>query len=168
MIQGMFASDATADGGPSVILTRLNRRLMARRLEPRFATLVYAVLSPDGRLVYSNAGHNPPALLGRHGFRRLTTGGPILGAFGDAPFEEETLRLDDRETLVMYTDGVTEARNPRDEEFGEPRLKTCLEANAAAPPGVVLHRIFEAVREFGEHADQSDDITVTVTRFHRH
>jgi predicted ester cyclase len=168
LLQGMFAIEATSGSGPAVILSRINRRLTARRLESRFATLVYGVLSSDGRLVYSNAGHNPPALVARDGIRRLTTGGPILGAFGDAVFEEETLSLDDRATLVMFTDGVTEARNPSDEEFGEHRLMTCLSAGASSPPGILLHRIFDAVREFGKQADQSDDITVTVTRFRAH
>jgi sigma-B regulation protein RsbU (phosphoserine phosphatase) len=165
MLQGMFAVEAPAGGGPGVTLSRINQRLAARRLEPRFATLVYAVLSSDGRLVCSNAGHNPPVLLARDGVRRLTTGGPILGAFVDAAFEEETLHLHNRDTLVMFTDGVTEARSAGDEEFGESRLMACLSADAASPPVVLLNRIFTEVREFCQQADQSDDITVPVTRF---
>jgi len=165
MLQGMFAAEAPAGGGPAGTLARINQRLAARRLESRFATLVYSVLSSDGRLVCSNAGHNPPALVTGDGIRRLETGGPILGAFGDAAFEEETLHLRDRDTLVMFTDGVTEARNASDEEFGENRLMTCLSASAVSTPVVLLNRIFAAVREFCQRADQSDDITVTVTRF---
>jgi ketosteroid isomerase-like protein len=165
LLQGMFAVEAPAGGGPAVTLTRINQRLAARRLESRFATLVYGVLSSDGRLVYSNAGHNPPVLVARDGIRRLTTGGAILGVFGDAVFEEETLHLHDQDTLVMFTDGVTEARSESDEEFGEHRLMACLRTDAASPPNVLLHRIFAAVRSFCQHADPSDDITVTVTRF---
>jgi ketosteroid isomerase-like protein len=63
MVQGMFAVEAPAGDGPAATLERINRRLAARDLGARFATLVYAVLSPDGRLVYANAGHNPPVLL---------------------------------------------------------------------------------------------------------
>jgi steroid delta-isomerase-like uncharacterized protein len=166
MLQGMFAVEAPAGDGPALTLSRINRRLAARHLESRFVTLVYGVLSPDGRLVYSNAGHNPPVLVTRDGIRRLTTGGPILGTFVDAAFEEETLRLHDQDTLVMFTDGVTEARNAVDEEFGEHRLLACLRTDDAFSPTVLLNRIFAAVREFCQKADQSDDITMTVTRFY--
>ena len=81
MLQGMLAVEAPAGVSPAVVLSRLNARLAARRLESRFATLVYGVLSSDGRLTYSNAGHNPPILLAPRDTRRLSVGGPILGAF---------------------------------------------------------------------------------------
>jgi len=163
MVQGMFAAEAHAGRGPAATLARMNQQLAARHLESRFATLVYAVLSPDGRLAYSNAGHNPPALVTSNGTRRLTVGGTILGAFADATFQEDTFHLRDRDTLVMFTDGVTEARNARDEEFGEDRLMACLVADVQSP-AVLLKRIFAAVRDFSEQADQSDDMTVTITR----
>ncbi len=165
MLQGMFAAEAAAGGGPAVTLSRMNQRLAARRLESRFATLVYAVLSSDGRLIYSNAGHNPPVLVARDRIHRLSTGGPILGVFADATFAEETLRLEERDTVVMFTDGVTEARNARDEEFGEQRTLDCLTEQATASPSRLLNHLFTAVRDFCEQAEQSDDITVTVTRF---
>lgn len=165
MLQGMFAVEAQIGDSPAATLSRVNQRLAERRLDARFATLVYAVLSPDGRLVYSNAGHNPPALVGRDGIRRLTTSGLILGVFPHAAFREETLQLNERDTLVMFTDGVTEARNSADEEFGDARLISCLSASAMSPPASLLSRVFEAVREFCQQADQADDITVTVTRF---
>ena len=165
MLQGMLAADAPAGGGPAVTLARLNRRLAARQIESRFATMVYGVLSSDGRFIYSNAGHNPPLLLARDGVRRLTTGGPILGVFADAIFEEECLHLHGLDTLVMFTDGVTEARNAGDEEFGDDRLITCLTTGTGSPPLALLGRIFDTVRAFCQLSDQTDDITATVTRF---
>jgi serine phosphatase RsbU (regulator of sigma subunit)/ketosteroid isomerase-like protein len=166
LLQGMFAVEAQIGNSPAATLSRVNQRLVERRLDARFATLVYAVLSPDGRLVYSNAGHNPPALVTRDGIHRLTTSSLILGAFPHAAFEEETLRLNAHDTLVMFTDGVTEARNSADEEFGDERLVSCLKATAASPPSSLLECVFGAVREFCQQADPVDDITVTVTRFH--
>ena len=166
LLQGMFTTEAASGGGPAVILSRINRRLLERGLESRFATLVYAEFTSDGRLVYSNAGHNPPVLLFRGGIRRLTKGGPILGAFYEAAFEEETLLLHHEDTLVMFTDGVIEARNAHDEEFGEEGLMACLNADASSPPNVLLRQIFKGVRDFCKQAEQSDDITATVTRFH--
>jgi ketosteroid isomerase-like protein len=165
LLQGMFAVEAPAGAGPAVTMSRINRRLAARKLESRFATLVYAVLSPDGRLVYANAGHNPPLILGRDGLRRLATGGTILGAFEDATFDEETLYLRDRDAVVMYTDGVTEARSTADEEFGEERLIASLESTRDAAAVDVLGGVLTAVRRFCTNAEQSDDITSTVTRY---
>jgi sigma-B regulation protein RsbU (phosphoserine phosphatase) len=165
MLQGMVAAEAAAGDGPAKTLSRMNRRMAERHLEARYATLVYGVLSPDGRFAYANAGHNPPALVGREGIHRLTTGGPILGAFAEAAFEEETLQLKELETLVMFTDGVTEARNVENEEYGEDRLISCVTSCATCAPSVLLGSLFGAVREFSGTADQTDDITVTVTRF---
>jgi len=167
MVQGMFAVEGTTGDGPAATLSRINRRLAARGLESRFVTLIYAVLAADGRLTYSNAGHNPAVLMARDGIRHLSTGGPIVGAFADAAFEEETVQLVDGDLLVMFTDGVTEARGPGDEEFGEHRLMACLRANAGSSPAALLKQTFAAVREFCELIDQGDDITVAVTRFRR-
>jgi serine phosphatase RsbU (regulator of sigma subunit) len=73
--------------------------------------------------------------------------------------------MDDGETLVMFTDGVTEARSATDEEFGEEWLMACLIAAPESSPRVLPNRIFAAIPEFCQQADQSDDMTVTVTRF---
>ena len=163
MVQGMFAVEAPTGDGPAETLSRINRRLARRGLGSRFVTLVYAVLSPDGQLVYANGGHNPPVLVGRGARRRLATGGPIVGAFADARFEEETLQLHDRDTLVMFTDGVTEARNAGEEEFGDERLLECLTSTPS--PADLLSRVFTAVRDFSRPAEPTDDITLLVTRY---
>jgi predicted ester cyclase len=165
MLQGMFVSEAAAGEGPAATLSQLNRRLFARHFESRFATLVYAVLSANGRLVYSNGGHNAPALITDAGIQRLTAGGPILGMFDTASFEEETLDLRAGDTVLMFTDGVTEARSSSDEEFGENRLLARLAARAGSSPMALLEDVFGAVRGFCQNADQSDDVTVAVTRF---
>jgi sigma-B regulation protein RsbU (phosphoserine phosphatase) len=165
MLQGMLTSHAHASDDPAATLTRINRDLADRRLEARFATLVYAVLSPDGRLVYANAGHNPPALVTRGGIERLSVGGPVVGAFRDAAFEHAIVHLQPNDRLVMFTDGVTEARNAQQDEFGEPRLLARLQDDGHASPRELLQRIFADVRDFCRGVDQSDDITVTVTRY---
>jgi ketosteroid isomerase-like protein len=165
LLQGMFAVEAPGGGSPALMLSRINQRLAARGIGPRFATLVYGVLSPGGRFTYSNAGHNPPVLAARSGVRRLETGGPPLGVFADAVFDQETLQLQPQDTLVMFTDGVTEARNHDDEEFGDDRLVACVAANAASSPSELMKGVFDAVNVFCRGTDQSDDITVAVSRF---
>ena len=167
LLQGMISTEAPAGGTPAAILSRMNQRLAARGLESRFATFVYGVLSSDGRLIYSIAGHNPPVLLSRGGSVRLTTGGPILGAFSDAIFEEETQFLQDGDTIIMFTDGVTEARDASDDEFGDDRLTTCLHTERALAPAALLQRVLTTVAGFCRGAEQRDDITVTITRFCR-
>jgi sigma-B regulation protein RsbU (phosphoserine phosphatase) len=118
-------------------------------------------------LAYSNAGHNPPALLTRDGICRLTVGGPALGVFADASYEEGEVRLTAGDTLLMFSDGVTEAANARDEEFGEQRLVACASEQLARSPAVILDRILGSVRDFVGPTPQSDDITVAVARFRK-
>ena len=166
LVQGMFAVEASTGDGPAAILSRINRRLVARHLEARFVTLVYGVLFPDGRLVYANAGHNPPILFTDSVPRRLDAGGTVLGAIDSAEFGEATAALRQGDTLVMFTDGVTEARDPSGEEFGEERFAASLRAHLSAPPAALLDYVFADVRAFTQGAEPSDDITVTVTRFH--
>ena len=91
MLQGMFASQAFAAGGPATTIARVNAALFRRAVEARFVTLLYGVLYPDGQLTYCNAGHNPPILMGKDGIRRLDKGGLILGLFDHIEFDEETL-----------------------------------------------------------------------------
>jgi predicted ester cyclase len=167
MIQGMLGPETAIGGGPAEILARINRRLVSRRIAPRFATLVYVVLSPAGTLVYSNAGHNPPVLLsGSSRLERLEAGGPILGAFRDARFDEERLDLGSESTLVIFSDGVTDATNPCDDEFGESRLLNCLDESASRAPSALLSTVVGSVREFCQQAEQKDDITVAVAGYH--
>jgi serine phosphatase RsbU (regulator of sigma subunit) len=164
MLQGMFAADPEARS-PSAVLERINRRLLARDLGAKYATLVYAVLLASGRLIYCNAGHNPPVLLTAGGAERLTIGGPILGGFADATFTDGCLQLDAGDTLVMFTDGVTEARNAAGDEFGEDGLLARVAAGLGLEPAAVVERVLAGVRDFCATTEQYDDVTVAVTRF---
>ncbi len=165
MIQGMLAVEARAQTNPAALMARLNSALLARGLGAQYATLVYGVLSADGRFVYSNAGHNPPVVISQGQARRLTCGGLVVGAFEEATFEEETLQLRDQDLVVMFSDGVTEARNDREEEFGEERLIASLPQSQSVSAPDVVQSVLRAVRAFCGEALQADDITLTVTRF---
>jgi serine phosphatase RsbU (regulator of sigma subunit) len=165
LLLGIFSVHADRGAEPAKTLEQVNRSLVRRAIEARFATMVYAVLSPDGCLTYCNAGHNPPLLLGRTEVRWLPKGGSIIGIFEDAAFENDTVKLDEGDTLVVYSDGVTEALNLDGNEFGEERLLACVEDHRAVEPAAVLRGIFEAVRRFSRGAAQSDDLTVFVLRY---
>jgi sigma-B regulation protein RsbU (phosphoserine phosphatase) len=165
MLQGIFSADAPKASGPAAALRRANEVLIERRLETQFATVVYVVLHADGRLAYSNAGHNPPVLLSGGEIKRLTTGGPILGVFRDAEFHEETLRLRPNATLVMFTDGITEATDRSGEEFGEQRLLATLGDRSDCPPQEIVQKVLDAARAHSQGAEQFDDMTVAAARF---
>jgi serine phosphatase RsbU (regulator of sigma subunit) len=167
MLQGMLAVEAQGEAHPAAVMLRLNRALLTRGLGGQFATLVYAVLSPDGRFTYCNAGHNPPFLFAGGQIVRLDTGGLVVGGLPEATYEEECLQLQNGDTVVMFTDGVTEARNREGEEFGEERLLSCLSELPTKPTVEVVRSVLAAVTTFCGETHPADDVTVTVTRFLR-
>jgi sigma-B regulation protein RsbU (phosphoserine phosphatase) len=165
MIQGAFASQVTTAGSPAALMAHVNKTLIRRAIQARFCTVIYGTLSEDGSLTYSNAGHNPPVLLTRNGPRRLETGGLILGLFPHATYDEETLHLEEGDILVVFSDGVTEAVNAADEEFGEARLLQAVQSHAGCSPEELLEHVLAAVRTFAAGAPQNDDVTVLVLRY---
>jgi serine phosphatase RsbU (regulator of sigma subunit) len=167
MIQGAFASQVTTTDSPAALMAHINRTLIRRAIQSRFVTVMYGVLGADGRLTYSNAGHNPPILIGANGVRRLETGGLILGLFPHATYEEETMQLEDGDTLIVFSDGVTEALNAAGDEFGEERLLPCVSEHRSCATDVLLDRILATVRNFAASAVQNDDVTALVLRYTR-
>lgn len=164
-LHGVLAALADLDATPADILTRVNRVLLRREPDSRFATVVYGLLSGDGHLTYCNAGHNPPLLVGRSGVRRLETGGLILGAFKDVTLHNTTLRLDPGDVLVVFSDGITEALDASGAEFGEERLLSCVNSSRELDPAGILECIVDAVHTFTTDTVQSDDQTALVLRY---
>jgi phosphoserine phosphatase RsbU/P len=165
MMQGIFAAQAATNDAPSQTITRVNLALYRRGIESRFVTLMYGVLDATGRMVYCNAGHNPPLVIGAAGVRRLERGGPIVGLFEGATYEEETVHLTPGDWLVVFSDGISEAMSATNEEYGESRIIDVVQKNAALEPPRLLEALFSDVREFARGAPQSDDITAMVLRY---
>ncbi len=165
MIQGVLSAQAAFAGGPAAVLTRVNEVLLQRALGSRFVTLFLAALTPGGALRYCNAGHNPPFLFGRGGVRRLETGGLICGLFPTATYEEETLQLDSGDTLVAFSDGVSEAVNADGEEFGDARIQACIAGSIDAGVAGLVATLLDALRAFTAGTVQGDDITVVAVRY---
>ena len=165
VLQGVFASQASSGTGPAMTLSRVNQALIRRSVESRFATAFYAVLTPDGKLTYCNAGHNPPLLIRKDRVERLETGGLILGLFEHATFEEETVRVSPGDILVTFSDGVTEALSLLGEEYGEERLLECATQFRDRSVPELLEGILASVRQFTAGAVQSDDVTALVLRY---
>jgi serine phosphatase RsbU (regulator of sigma subunit)/pSer/pThr/pTyr-binding forkhead associated (FHA) protein len=165
MMQGIFAAQAASSDPPSQTIMRVNLALYRRGIESRFVTLMYGELYPDGRLTYCNAGHNPPLIIGKSGVRRLERGGPIVGLFDAAQYEEETVTMTTGDWLIVFSDGVSEAMSAIGDEYGEERIIECVRRNEALDPPKLLEAIFSNVREFTRGAAQSDDITAMVLRY---
>src|SRR4051812_7202315 len=164
-VLGMFSAEATYQSSPARLITRLNLGLFRRAIEARFLTSFYGMLSPDGSLTYCNAGHNAPLLVSASGIRRLETGGVVLGLFDHAHFDEETLRLEPGDLIVLFSDGVTEAMNSESEEFTDDRLIACANAHRGAPPQQVLDALLADVHAFCAGEPQSDDVTAVLVRY---
>jgi serine phosphatase RsbU (regulator of sigma subunit) len=169
MMQGMFAAQAATSDSPSQTIARVNLALYKRGIESRFVTLMYGALRPDGRLTYCNAGHNPPLVIsgsdGAPTVRRLECGGPIVGLFENATYDEETVTLAKGDWLIVFSDGVSEAMSLTAEEYEEERIVKLVEKNLAAEPRRMLEALFADVRQFTRGAPQSDDITAMVLRY---
>jgi sigma-B regulation protein RsbU (phosphoserine phosphatase) len=166
MVQGIFTSHVDDGFGPAGTIEKVNRVLSQRIIEGRFATIFYAVLSPEGTLVSCNAGNNPPLLVRRDGsIRRLEVGGLPIGPFAEATYGEERTPLLPGDTLVLYSDGVSDAADARDEAFGEERLLRCLAASCALEPEALIERVLGEVRAFAADRPQFDDITLLVVRY---
>jgi sigma-B regulation protein RsbU (phosphoserine phosphatase) len=165
MMQGMFAAQAHVSGGPAPAIENMNKALCRRGLESRFVTLMYGLVSSEGELTYCNAGHNPPFVIGKSGVRRLEAGGPVVGLLEFAPYDQETVHLDAGDTIVIFSDGVSEALNSAGEEFGDARLLETVQAAGQVGAQSVVEKLIAAVRLFTRGAAQSDDITVMVARY---
>ncbi len=130
-----------------------------------YATLFMGVLdAANGHLAYVNAGHETPLVIGKQGVReRLVRSGPVIGLFADANFNIREVQIAPGETLVAFTDGVTEACDASGELFGRDRL-TALLANSTGTAQEVLDGVVRALNAYTAGADQSDDITILVIR----
>ncbi len=123
-LQASFRALATVDASPQVVCTKLNKFLCANNAPGKFITFFYAVLDAEGgTLTYENAGHSPGLLLRSNGTTEsLPGGGAVLGALPDWTYLDYAVKLQPGDTLLLSTDGITEAENARLEEFGDERL----------------------------------------------
>jgi sigma-B regulation protein RsbU (phosphoserine phosphatase) len=149
-----------------VVAAQLNRVVLESRDAARFVTAACGVLEPSsGRLTYVNCGHNPPILLRRpDGREPLKGGGPALGLFEGGPFEVGTATLGPGDSLVLYTDGVVEPADSREEEFGIDRLEDAVRAAADRPAAEALRSVIDATRAFSGRDEYDDDFTLVVVR----
>jgi sigma-B regulation protein RsbU (phosphoserine phosphatase) len=160
------------------LAAKMNRFLHRSTASNSYATFFYAQIDARNRqLRYVNAGHNPPYLVrGVEGhpagsvdnpvacIQELSTGGTVLGLFPEMSYQEATVDLRRGDVLVAFTDGVTEARNPEDDEFGEDRLKELLLRVAHLAVDEISARVSAELKDWTRHAPQHDDMTFIVMK----
>jgi sigma-B regulation protein RsbU (phosphoserine phosphatase) len=150
---------------PAHLLETVNRHFFDSTTAERFATLFFGVYDDRTRLLrYVNCGHMSPLLL--HASGELQMLGPtatMLGAFRRWSCTEQQVRLHAGDTLVIYSDGVTDAEAPSGEDFGEERLIQCLRESCAQPAHALMQAIVDRVTEFS-HGSRYDDVTVVAIR----
>lgn len=158
--QALFTSSA------GECLTRANKLLYRSTDLQKFATLFYGILETTESIFhFSNAGHNPPFLIdSAKKITRLTKGGTVLGFLEDYQFEEDSIKLNAGDTVIIYSDGITEALNKQNEEFGEDRLLTILTENMKSTADTLIEKVFNAIKTFVNDMPQSDDITIVVIK----
>ncbi len=156
---------AIGSSDPGQALREVNELLYEENETMMFVTVLYSIYDPaSGKLTYSNGGHDAPLLVRPDGTSELLplTNGIALGVTPDVQFSSHTIQLNPGDSVVLYTDGVTEAMNANGEQFGVERIH---EVFAGSPPKnseQAAQAMFEAVRTFVGDAPQFDDITCLV------
>jgi phosphoserine phosphatase RsbU/P len=164
----LLRATATAAAGAGACLEATNDLLSQDNDAAMFVTVFYGIFDTrTGRMTYANGGHNPPCIVAPDGTvsQLPKTGGIALGAMEGLPYEEGTAVLKPGATLLLYTDGVTEAFNPADQEFTERRLVDVLSGTQALGVDGFVGRVVEAVDRFAAGAPQADDITCLALRY---
>ena len=158
----LIRATAVAGRSPLEILTKVNAQLAKENQASLFVTMILGIVDTQtGRMVYGQGGHNPPIRVPLKGKPTYEPpGGMPLGVFDDAKFGERELVLEKGETLLVYTDGVTEAMNLAKDLFGEDRLERAVEGGAVLSAEKLTERVVEKVEEFVGEAERSDDITL--------
>ena len=162
-LQAAVRGLASSSIAPEELCARLNALLCRNIASDRFVTLFYAHLDgPSRELRYVSAGHNSPFILHADGSHdRLREGGIVLGVFANQAFRSETVQLRSGDRMVLFTDGVTEASNSAEEEFGEARLLAVLEENRSRSAVEIQKEILRTVSGFSQGV-WHDDATLLV------
>ncbi len=168
MSRTLLKAMAMQVGNPGECLRRVNTVLSAESDPSMYVTVFYAVLNTNtGELQYSNGAHTAPYILRASGEVELldAVGGTLVGMIEDLEFDVQRIALKPGDMVYMYTDGVTELMNERQQLFSESRLVECLKARSGSSLEELARNVFKKLKAFAGTALQSDDITMLVLRY---
>ena len=150
----------------SVVMSNVNKLVYESSSSNRYATFFYAQYDPETRtMTYVNGGHNPPLVFRKSGqVLRLETGGPVVGLLPILSYQEANVSLEDGDMLVAFTDGISEAMNPRNEEWGEDRLIESAWRIYGSTAQQAMNELLASADRFASGATQHDDMTLIVAR----
>ncbi len=165
--RSMIRSHAFAGMSPYETLSRTNDLILDDAESGMFVTVYYSIFQSDGLSIHINAGHNPPLLCRASTGETIymPRGGRAIGWFPENPLREIQMQLQPGDVMVLYTDGLTDAENPRGENFGEERLAAAVLEAASLPAENILNHIIACVETFGEGVPPFDDLTLVVVRY---
>ena len=164
MVLGALSMEFHAGTRAEEVLSRVNRLLRQKSLPFQFVTLFLFVMGPDGGGQFISAGHNI-AYLFRSATGKIEALGPdafALGMFDDVGYTARTVQLDAGDILLVYSDGLTDAENQREEMFGEERLLELMRQASPAGSHVLEYKLLRAIEEFTEGTPQTDDVTFVI------
>lgn len=168
-LQATIRGQSFVGPSPRECIKRSNK-LLFRSTDPgKFATLFYGVLDFEkNEFFYCNAGHDRPFLFaGGKDPARLDVGGIVLSCMEEFSYEEAVVPFRPGDSLVVFSDGITEARNEVGEEYGEERLAALLRSSLGESAKAMIDRVIDAVRQHAGDCPQTDDMTVVVIKRHR-
>jgi sigma-B regulation protein RsbU (phosphoserine phosphatase) len=165
-LRGQAVQRAT---GLAEMIGNVNQLVYDASAENRYATFFYAQYEVTTRLLtYVNAGHNPPIIFRRSGddwqLTRLEAGGAVVGLLRNFPYSQASVTMEPGDVLVAFTDGISEAMNPQEEEWGEENLIEAVKACEGLTATDMLSRLVEAADRFAAGAKQHDDMTLLIMR----
>jgi serine phosphatase RsbU (regulator of sigma subunit)/pSer/pThr/pTyr-binding forkhead associated (FHA) protein len=165
MLQGAL-SGMTLGTDPARVFSHINDFLCKHTEVGRYATMFFGMLDREGNLDYFNAGHPSPLLIRRGEVIEIFTEGSFpVGLIPDAKYEAVRETLEPGDTLVLFSDGVTEAADLEERMFGVPRLSEALAGQHEAPLDQLQKRVMDSVENFSRGANQADDITLLFIRY---
>ena len=166
MLQGVL-SGMTLGTDPARLFNHLNRFLCDHAEVGRYATMFFGILDEQGALEYINAGHPSPILIRHSGNadEAFTEGSFPVGLVPEAEYTTARVKLEPGDTLVLFSDGVTEAMDPNEDFFGMPRLVKLLTGHNETPLDELQKLVLEAVENFARGASQADDLTLLLVRY---
>ncbi len=165
-LQATLRSEVRHDRSLSEIIANANYLIATSSSPEKFVTLFYAELDSETlKLSYCNAGHNYPFVIHKDGkIEYLETGGLLVGAFESAKYEYDTFQLSPGDLVFFYTDGLNEAHDKKDEEYGEVRLVEFVKKSKSLSPQKLTESVISEVRGFSKGRSAEDDMTVVVLK----
>lgn len=171
VVRTLLRNNAWNNLSAAATIAKTNRMIAADNPSVLFVTIFYLICDlKSGEIIFCNAGHNPPVVMKKNGISFLSSGeeagkGMAIGIMEDAEYSDASLILDEGESLVLYTDGATEAFDLDNRMFGEERLIQCIEENSSLPSREIWDRLYQALSKFQAGREQFDDITVLFLKY---